>query len=140
MTTLLKYFLLALVLTNLVACGVLDYVMPKGLMEFVSPKGNKLSWDGVTMSTLPAVKWFATRGEMEKTYPQSVIYKSFEVAPGQTLRIAASDLGSGRVSGVMMYADYLTPGEHRIRVDQLQGAVLVQLGTRDFTVTAQPPK
>jgi type VI secretion system protein len=168
MTTLLKYFLLALVLTNLVACGVLDYVMPKGLMEFVSPKGNKLSWDGVTimaasdanlnspvaldivmlkddaslgmMSTLPAVKWFATRGEMEKTYPQSVNYKSFEVAPGQTLRIAASDLGSGRVSGVMMYADYLTPGEHRIRVDQLQGAVLVQLGTRDFTVTAQPPK
>lgn len=168
MITYLKHALLAFALLQLTACGVLDYIIPKGMMDFASPKGTKLGWDSVTISaandanlnspvaldvvvlkddaslnmlaTLPAAKWFATRGEMEKTFPQVINYKSFEVAPGQTLRIAASDFGSARVAGVMMYADYLTPGEHRIRVDQLQGSVLVQLGARDFTVTAQSPK
>lgn len=168
MKTFLKHTLLALSLLSLTACGILDYVIPKGMMDFASPKGNKLSWDAVTIQaasdanlnspvaldivmfkddaslalalTLPAAKWFTTRGEMEKTYPQSIGYKSFEVAPGQTLRIAATDLGLTRVAGVMMYADYLTPGDHRVRVDQLQGSVLVQLSARDFTVTALPLK
>ena len=40
----------------------------------------------------------------------------------------------------MIFADYLTPGEHRVRVDQLQGEMLVQLGARAFTVTAQSIK
>ncbi|MDR7307130.1 hypothetical protein [Rhodoferax saidenbachensis] len=168
MITYLKHILLAFALLQLTGCGVLDYIIPKGMMDFASPKGTKLGWDSVTISaandanlnspvaldivvlkddaslnmlaTLPAAKWFATRGEMEKTFPLVINYKSFEVAPGQTLRIAASEFGSARVAGVMMYADYLTPGEHRIRVDQLQGTVLVQLGARDFTVTAQSPK
>lgn len=168
MITYLKHVLLAFALLHLTACGVLDYIIPKGMMDFASPKGIKLSWDSVTIAAandanlnspvaldvvvlkddaslnmlagLPAAKWFATRGEMEKTFPQAINYKSFEVAPGQTLRIAASDFGTARVAGVLMYADYLTPGEHRVRVDQLQGTVLVQLGARDFTVTAQSPK
>ena len=168
MNTFLKHALLTLALLNLTACGVLDYIIPKGMMDFASPKGVKLAWDGVTilaandanlnspvaldvvilkdeasltmLTSLPAAKWFATRGEMEKTFPQAISYKSFEVAPGQTLRIAATEFGTARVAGVVMYADYLTPGEHRIRVDQLQGAVSVQLGARDFTVTAQPLK
>jgi type VI secretion system protein len=168
MTTFLKHIILVFALLNLTACGILDYVIPKGLMDFASPKGNKLSWDSVTIqagndanlnspvavdvvmfkddasltmaSTLPATKWFATRGEMEKTFPQAISYKSFEVTPGQTLRISAADLGQARVAGAMMYADYLTPGDHRIRVDQLQGALLVQLGAKEFTVTALSPK
>lgn len=168
MNTFLKSALLTLALLNLTACGVLDYIIPKGMMDFASPKGVKLAWDSVTilaandanlnspvaldvvvlkdeaslnmLISMPAAKWFATRGEMEKTFPQAINYKSFEVAPGQTLRIAAADFGSARVAGVVMYADYLTPGEHRIRVDQLQGTVLVQLGARDFTVTAQSLK
>lgn len=168
MTTFLKHTLVVFLLFSLTACGILDYVIPKGLMDFASPKGIKLSWDSVTIqaandanlnspvaldvvmfkddasltmaSTLPAAKWFATRGEMEKTFPQAISYKSFEVTPGQTLRITSADLGQARVAGVMMYADYLTPGEHRVRVDQLQGAVLVQLGAREFTVAGQSPK
>lgn len=168
MKNFLKHAFLTLALLSLTACGILDYIIPKGMMDFASPKGIKLDWDGVTilaandanlnspvaldvvllkdeaslnlLTTLPATKWFASRGELEKTFPQVISYKSFEVVPGQTLRVAATEFGSARVAGVLMYADYLTPGEHRIRVDQLQGAVSVQLGTRDFTVTAQPLK
>jgi type VI secretion system protein len=168
MKTFLKHAFLTLALLNLTACGILDYIIPKGMMDFASPKGVKLDWDGVTilaakdanlnspvaldvvilkdeaslnlLSSIPAAKWFATRGEMEKTFPQAISYKSFEVVPGQTLRIAATEFGSARVAGAVMYADYLTPGEHRIRVDQLRGAVSVQLGAQDFTVTAQPLK
>lgn len=168
MTTFLKHALLAFTLLQLSACGVLDYIIPKGMMDFASPKGTKLGWESVTISAandanlnspvaldvvllkddaalnmlvaLPAAKWFATRGEIEKTFPQAITYKSYEVTPGQILRLAASDFGTTRVAGVLMFADYLTPGEHRIRVDQLQGTVLVQLGAKDFTVTAQPLK
>lgn len=163
MMTFLKHALLVIALLQLTACSVLDYIIPKGVMDFASPKGNKLGWDSVTImasndanlnspvaldivlfkdeasltmaATLPAAKWFATRGEMEKTYPQAISYKSYEVAPGQTLRIPVTEFGSGRVAGVMVYADYLTPGEHRVRADQLQGMVLVQLGAKDFAVT-----
>lgn len=164
MTTFLKYALLTLALLNLTACGVLDYILPKGVMDYVSPKGTKLAWDGVTIQAasdanlnspvaldvvllkdeasmnmvvgMPAAKWFASRGEMEKTFPQAIQYKSYEVAPGQTLRVATADFGTGRVIGVLMFADYLTPGDHRVRVDQLKGPVIVQLAARDFTVTA----
>lgn len=163
MMTFLKHALLVIALLQLTACSVLDYIIPKGVMDFASPKGNKLGWESVTImasndanlnspvaldivlfkdeasltmaATLPAAKWFATRGEMEKTYPQAISYKSYEVAPGQTLRIPAADFGGVRVAGVMVYADYLTPGEHRVRADQLQGMVLVQLGAKDFAVT-----
>lgn len=163
-----KYCILAFLLVNLTACGALDYVIPKGLMDYVAPKGTKLAWDGFSIyatsdanlnspvaldvvllkdeasltmvSGLPASKWFAARAELAKTFPQSLKYRSIEIAPGQTLRVPVSEFGSGRVTAVMIFADYLTPGEHRVRVDQLQGEMLVQLGARAFTVTAQSIK
>jgi type VI secretion system protein len=174
MTTLLKNCLLALFLVPLTGCGALDFIVPKGLMDYVSPKGHKVVWESFSVfatndanlnspvaldvvmlrddatlnmvASLPASKWFASRGELEKTFPQGLRVKSIEIAPGQTLRIPLgdfgpiNDFGPGRVMAVMVFADYLTPGEHRIRVDQLQGEVLVQLGARVFTVTAQPTK
>jgi type VI secretion system protein len=168
MTPLPKYCTIAFLLVNLTACGALEFVVPKGLMDYVAPKGTKLAWDGFSVfavsdanlnspialdvvvlrdeasltmvSTLAASKWFSSRSDLVKTFPQSLRYRSLEVAPGQTLRVAVSEFGPGRVTAVMVFADYLTPGEHRVRVDQLQGEILVQLGTRAFTVTAQPAK
>jgi type VI secretion system protein len=163
-----KYCILAFLLIHLTACGALDFVIPKGLMDYVAPKGTKLAWNGFSIystsdanlnspvaldvvvlrddaslnmvSSLPASKWFTSRAELAKTFPQSLTYLSLEMAPGQTLRVPVSEFGVGRVTAVMIFADYLTPGEHRIRVDQLQGELLVQLGARAFTVTAQPIK
>jgi type VI secretion system protein len=35
---------------------------------------------------------------------------------------------------VFVFADYLTPGEHRMRVEQLEDGIIVELGARDFSV------
>ena len=163
--TFFKYCFLFFVLVNLTACGVLDSIVPKAVMDFVAPKGNKLAWSGISIRAagdanlnspvaldivmlkddaslnmvagLSAAKWFATRAELAKTFPQGLTYRSIEVTPGQTLRLPASEFGSVRVSAAMIFADYLTPGEHRVRVDQMQGDVLVQLGAQAFTVVSQ---
>lgn len=160
MITFTKYCLITLCISCLTACGVLDYVVPKGVMEFVSPKGSKLKWDGFTVlagadanlnsavavdivlarddatlnlvSGLSAAKWFSTRNDIKKSFPQGLRYRSLELAPGQSMRLPGSEFEGLRVVGVLVFADYLTPGEHRVRVDQSDGEVVAQLGARDF--------
>lgn len=85
---------------------------------------------------LPAAKWFAARADLAKTFPKGLVYRSWELAPGQTLRIPEGTFGAARVAGVLLFADYLTPGDHRIRVEQLRGRIMVQLGPREFTASA----
>ncbi len=86
-----------------------------------------------TVSTMPASKWFATRSDLLKSNPDGLRYVSMEVVPGQVLKVSAATIGSERFSGAFVFADYLTPGEHRIRVDQLTGDVVVQLGAKSFS-------
>jgi type VI secretion system protein len=156
----LKICLLGLVVGSLSACGSLGSVA-----NFFAAKGNRLDWSGLTViaaeganlntpvaldvvllrddatlgmvSTLSAAKWFASRADLAKTFPEGLSYRSMEIAPGQTLKLPASTFGASRLVGVMLFADYLSPGEHRMRVDQLQGDILVQLGARSFSVSAQ---
>jgi len=87
------------------------------------------------LAALPASKWFQTRADMLRTFPGTYIYRSWEVAPGQTLRLRGDDFGTPSVVGVFVFADYLTPGEHRMRVEQLQDGIIVQLGAREFSVS-----
>jgi type VI secretion system protein len=87
------------------------------------------------LAALPAAKWFQTRSEMLRTYPGSFAYKSWEVAPGQRLSVPGSHFGSPSVVGVFVFADYLAPGEHRMKVEQLSGGIMVELGARGFTVS-----
>lgn len=150
---------LFLLLASLSACGVTDLLLPKG---------SRLAWDGVTVmaaeganlntpvaldivflhdeamlevvSKLPASQWFSSRQDLIKTFPQGLSYLSLEIVPGQTLKLPAKTFDTSRLAGAMIFAQYLTPGEHRMRVDQLQGDILVQLGTRAFSVSALPPQ
>ena len=87
------------------------------------------------LAALSAAKWFQTRSDMLRTFPGTYSYKSWEVAPGQTLRLRGDSFGSPSVVGVFVFADYLTPGEHRMRVEQLQDGIIVQLGVRGFSVS-----
>jgi type VI secretion system protein len=155
-----KIFLMGLILASLSACGSLSSVG-----NFFGAKGSRLDWSGLTVvaaeganqntpvaldvvllrdeaslamvSALSASKWFSSRSDLAKTFPEGLSYRSLEIVPGQTLKLPASAFGASRLVGVMLFADYLTPGEHRMRVDQLQGDILVQLGARSFTVSAQ---
>lgn len=162
----LVFCLVPLSLVGCSVLDKLGPLSPKNIKEFVLPSGSKLPWSGVVISAsadanlnspvamdivllndeasvamvsaLPASKWFATRADLQKTFPQGVKYRSFEVVPGQSIRLPEADFASTRVAAAFVFADYLSPGEHRIRVDQLQGELLIQLGPRAFTVTSQP--
>jgi type VI secretion system protein len=132
-------------------------------LNFVGLKGTILNWSQVVIAATPganqnspvavdivlvieetsmeklaalsAAKWFQTRADMLRTYPGTYSYKSFEVAPGQTLRIPGAQFGSPSVVGVFVFADYLNPGEHRMRVETLQNGIIVELGVRGFSVS-----
>lgn len=86
------------------------------------------------LQTLPAAKWFADRAELRRTFPDALIVRSLELVPRQILRLSEQDLGSPRVAGVLIFGDYSTPGEHRVRLVSLRDGALVRLGAQSFTV------
>lgn len=156
---LLKTLLLALCASLLCACGTINSVM-----NLVGFKGTRLAWKEVVIAAaeganqnspvavdivfaleessieklagLTASKWFASRADLMKTFPGTLSYKSWELTPGQVLRLPGSAFGSPNVVAVFVFADYLAPGEHRVRVEQLQNGIIVQLGPRGFSVGA----
>lgn len=87
------------------------------------------------LSALPASRWFAVRQDYLKTYPTALSAYSLELVPGQTRLLSAKELGSPRVAGVLLFADYGTPGEHRLRLPPVPAGGQVLLGERSFTVT-----
>lgn len=167
MTKFLKIGLTGMMLLGLTACGAINSLVEQG-SQFLSPKGNRLEWRSVAVvaaeganlnspvaldivllkddatlgivTAMSAAKWFASRSDFEKTFPLGMSYRSMEVVPGQKLKIPVEAFGSERLMGVIVFADYLTPGEHRMRIEQLQGDLVVQLGVRTFAVTALPNK
>jgi type VI secretion system protein len=85
---------------------------------------------------LPAHKWMEARSDLLKTYPGALSVRSFEVAPGQILQVPGERFGTPNVIAVFVFADYLSPGDHRMKVEQLSGGIMINLGARDFSVTA----
>ncbi len=123
------------------------YLDWKGLMIAADPNANANSAialdivfvrDKQTLEKLlvvPAASWFATRAELQRTFPEALIVRSLELVPSQTLRLTEAELGSPRVAGVLLFANYLSPGEHRLRLPTLRNGALVRLGPAEFTVT-----
>jgi type VI secretion system protein len=133
------------------------------IVKFVVPEGSRLDWSGFTVvaeeganlntpvaldvvqvrddaavalvSTLPASKWFAARADLAKSFPEGLTIRSLEIPPGLTMKLKPDAFSASRQKAVFVFADYLTPGEHRARVDQLKGEILVQLGPRSFAVS-----
>lgn len=150
----------------LAGCGTVSKVTGAvgAVMDLVGLGGTRLAWKEVTLAAaeganqnsavavdivlalrpeaverivgLPAAKWFQTRAELARTFPGQYIVHSWEVAPGQLLRVPGERFGSPSVVGVFVFADYLAPGEHRMKVQQLEGGIMLELGARGFTVTA----
>lgn len=134
------------------------------LPGFLSFKGTKLGWDEVDLSAaptanqnspvaldivlvldepmidrlaeLPAAKWFGARADLQKTYPKALSYRSWELVPGQTLRVPGDSFGSPRVVAVFVFANYTSPGAHRVRVEELKKPIVVRLEAQAFEVTA----
>ncbi len=88
--------------------------------------------------TMPAAKWFASKDELLKTYPNALTIKSWELVPQQVLHLSEEALGSPRVAGMVLFADYLTPGDHRAQLPLGRVVFLVDLNARSFSVKTKP--
>ena len=85
------------------------------------------------VSELTSSDWFKSKNYILKTFPQDLAVKSWELAPGDSLQIPSSFFGTERVFSVMAFADYFSDGEHRVRIDQLRGGVILEFGIEDFS-------
>jgi type VI secretion system protein len=90
------------------------------------------------LQALPAARWFATRADLQRSFPEALTVRSWELVPRQSVRLSERELGSPRVAGVLLFADYRTPGDHRALLPELRSGALVKLGARGFTVMAHP--
>lgn len=88
--------------------------------------------------TMPAAKWFTSKDEILRTYPNALTVKSWELVPQQVLQLSEEALGSPRVTGMVLFADYIAPGDHRAQLPLGSAAFLVDLGARSFSVKAKP--
>jgi len=160
----LRLFAVAILFAGLAGCSTISK-----LAKVVVPSGGRLDWDGLTVvaapdanlntpvaldvvqvrddamlaviSSMPASKWFASRADLAKTFPEGLSIQSLEVPPGMTVKLAGTAFAPVRQIGAFVFADYLTPGEHRAKVDQLQGDIVVRLDARSFSVSvAKPPQ
>jgi len=123
------------------------YLRWKGLLVVAEPDANDntavaldivFARDAATLDrllALPAARWFATRNEQLRSYPAAMVVRSYEFAPGQSRRLTDKELDAPRVSGVVLFADYRAPGDHRLRLPAARDGALVSLGARDFTAT-----
>lgn len=90
--------------------------------------------------TLPARKWFASKDELIKTYPNGMTVRSWELVPQQVLHLSKEALASPRVVGVVLFADYLSPGDHRAQLPLERETLMVDLGAQSFNVKPLPPR
>ena len=89
------------------------------------------------LSDLPASKWFETREDIRKTFPEGFESKKWELVPGQDLRLPGDAYKDMRALAMIVFANYLTPGEHRARIDIFRQGAVIRLLPRGFTVEAK---
>jgi type VI secretion system protein len=87
----------------------------------------------------PAAKWFASRSELQRSFPQAFTVINLELVPKQSLVVDESTLSAHKGLAVLLYADYPSPGDHRERLAPRASGYTVQLDARNFKATAVNP-
>ena len=144
----------------LVGCSVFQSVK-----NAVVPPGKALKWDTVTFNMPPAINmnfplavdivtiyepalvdkilgmkaadWFAAKDSLLKTYPNALHSRSWELAPGESKTVPGKPFCEKQVFAVIGFADYFAQGEHRVRLDELEGRIRLEFEANDFSAGAQ---
>ena len=85
-----------------------------------------------TLLKTPSNEWFAKRDQFVKDYGNSLAVENWEWVPGQQVERISVPYRPG-ARRVVLFADYVTEGDHRATADPQEPFKLV-LGTRDFSV------
>ncbi|VWC49419.1 hypothetical protein BLA23254_07662 [Burkholderia lata] len=84
---------------------------------------------------LPAAKWFAQRDQMQRDYPKELAIHTYELVPGQRMADQPFPFGGQRAAGVLVFANYQTPGAHRTRLDGSPRKLSLELGDQDLRLS-----
>ncbi|MSP87371.1 MAG: hypothetical protein EXQ92_00960 [Alphaproteobacteria bacterium] len=82
---------------------------------------------------LPARQWFERREQFRRDYPETIQIESWELTPGQTLSGRPIDVRR-QSTGAVVFANYRSPGEHRVRVGK-EKTLVITLLAKTFTAT-----
>lgn len=86
---------------------------------------------------LPARDWFRKRVQIGRDHPGSLVVQSWELVPGQSVPRRQVETAKRPVAAVI-YADYATPGDHRLRLGRTDNVVRVLLQASDVVVQTAP--
>ncbi|MEX2570225.1 MAG: hypothetical protein WD737_02900 [Gemmatimonadota bacterium] len=85
---------------------------------------------------LTARQWFERRSQLLLDHPTALRSELWELVPGQELPIERLPLPRDDAHAAVIYADYLTPGAHRIRIDPYR-RVLVRVTREELVVDTE---
>jgi type VI secretion system protein len=84
---------------------------------------------------LTARQWFTRKAQIARDHPRGVRSVSWELVPGQRVPVHRFPFRRKGARAAFVFADYLAPGDHRVRIDPLRAADVV-LGAEEVTVAA----
>ncbi len=85
------------------------------------------------IASLPAAEWFQGREQLKRDAAGQIRTVELEMVPGSRREVDLKALGRYRAVGGVLFAGYLTPGAHRLRIDRLDPLHIV-LGRDEFSV------
>lgn len=73
---------------------------------------------------LPAKDWFEKRYQLKLDNPAALHTWQWELVPGQVVPFFTLPSESRRAKAVVVFANYRTPGTHRVRLDPFEGIII----------------
>ena len=90
------------------------------------------------LTAVPAAGWFDKRTQFQLDAPtQILVVAQLEVVPGAQVSVDLSWEERRKATGGLAFINYPTPGDHRLRIDQLE-QIRIELLDKDFRLL--PPE
>ena len=86
---------------------------------------------------MSALSYFEQKKQIIRDSPGQMDIWSWEVVPGQEVTPMSINMSQSTSYGAVVFANYLTPGDHRVRIGT-EWTVKIVLGAKDFSVIPNP--
>ena len=88
------------------------------------------------VQNMSAGKWFSTRDGTMRTFSETLKVISLELVPGQTVMLNKNDYAKLMSTGVFVFANYSTPGEHKSWLPLDDSGHVITLENQTFKVAS----
>jgi type VI secretion system protein len=90
------------------------------------------------LAQVPAAEWFDKRTQFQLDAPTQIqVVAQLEVVPSSHVSVDLSSVERRKATGGLAFINYPTPGDHRLRIDQLE-QIRIELLDKDFRLL--PPE